>query len=65
MRMNLEGLIPIAIGLWAYGMAFGYINASKDAVKNEEWRKRNMRLLKIAAPIAIGIGVLMLCGVMN
>ncbi len=57
MAINPEGLIPIIGGVFAYLMATGRYNPSKDPVKWEEWQFRWGPKLKILAPIVILFGV--------
>ena len=62
MSINLEGLIPLFGGIYAYLMATGRYNPSKDPVKGEEWRLRWGPKLKILAPIVILFGIAQLLG---
>ncbi len=62
MAINPEGLIPIIGGVFAYLMATGRYNPSKDPVKWEEWKLRWGSKLRILAPIVIGFGVAQFLG---
>ena len=58
---RLEGLIPLAGGVWAYLMYYGIIPA-KDL---EGLRKRFGTLIQIAAPICVAYGLLRLLGIVG
>jgi len=62
MNINLEGLIPIVGGVFAWLMATGRYNPSKDPIKWEEWQARWGPKLKILAPFVIFFGVAQLLG---
>jgi len=62
MAINPEGLIPIIGGVFAYLMATGRYNPSKDPVKWEEWKLRWGQKLKILAPLVILFGVAQFLG---
>jgi hypothetical protein len=62
MAINLEGLIPIIGGVFAWLMATGRYNPSKDPVKSDEWRRKWGPMLKILAPLVILFGVAQLLG---
>jgi hypothetical protein len=62
MTINPEGLIPIIGGIFAYLMATGRYNPSKDPIKWEGWRLRWRPKLQILAPIVILFGVAQLLG---
>ncbi len=61
--MNLEGLIPLLGGLYAFLLARGVLRASKDSAKNDAWRRKWGRLLKWLAPLVMLFGILLLTGV--
>lgn len=62
MAINPEGLIPIIGGVFAYLMATGRYNPSKDPVKWEEWKLRWGQKLKILAPLVIVFGIAQFLG---
>ena len=62
MAINPEGLIQIIGGVFAWLMATGRYNPSKDPVKWEEWLRRWGPKLKILAPIVILFGVAQFLG---
>lgn len=61
--MNLEGLIPLLGGLYAFLLARGVLPASKDPVKNEAWLRKWGPALKWLAPLVMLFGILLLAGV--
>jgi hypothetical protein len=61
--LNLEGLIPLLGGLYAFLLARGVLPASKDAVKNEAWRRKWVPILNWLAPLVILFGVIQLTGI--
>jgi len=65
MVINPEGLIPIIGGIFAYLMATGRYNPSKDPVKWEKWHLRWGKTLKIIAPIVILFGVAQFLGLLG
>jgi hypothetical protein len=58
---RLEGLIPLAGGVYAYLLYFGIIRMKA----NEAWKHRFGTLIKIAAPICIVFGLLVLLGIVG
>ena len=62
MAINPEGLIPIIGGTFAYLMATGRYNPSKDPIKWEEWLLKWGPKLRILAPIVILFGVAQFLG---
>ena len=58
--MNLEGLIPLLGGLYAFLLAHGFISASKDQIKSAAWRKRYGPVLKWLAPLVMLFGLVQL-----
>jgi hypothetical protein len=62
MVINPEGLIPIIGGIFAYLLATGRYNPSKDPIKWEEWKLRWGPKLKILAPVVIVFGVAQFLG---
>ena len=63
--MQLEGLIPIFGGVYAYLLATGRVQAGKDPVKNEIWRKRFGPMMKILGPFLVVFGIIQLCGLLK
>jgi hypothetical protein len=61
--LNLEGLIPLLGGLYAFLLARGVLPASKDMIKNEAWRRKWRPTLNWLAPLVMLFGVLQLAGV--
>ena len=64
MNVNLEGLIPLLGGLYAYLLARGVLRASKDPAKNEVWLNKWGPTLKWLAPLVMLFGLLVLAGVL-
>ena len=64
MKVNLEGLIPLLGGLYAFLLARGIMRASKDPVKNDAWRRKWGPILKWIAPLVILFGILQLSGIL-
>ncbi|MGD8961780.1 MAG: hypothetical protein PVF29_14325 [Desulfobacterales bacterium] len=64
MGVNLEGLIPLLGGLYAYLLARGVVRASKDPAKNEAWLRKWGPTLKWLAPLVMLVGLLLLIGVL-
>jgi len=62
MTINPEGLISLLGGVFAWLMATGRYNPSKDPARWEEWRLRWGPKLKILAPIVIVFGLAQLLG---
>jgi hypothetical protein len=62
MVINPEGLIPIIGGTFAYLLATGRYNPSKDPIKWEEWKLRWGPKLKILAPVVIVFGIAQFLG---
>lgn len=62
MAINPEGLIPIVGGVFAWLIATGRYNPSKNPVKWEAWRLVWGPKLKILAPIVIIFGIAQLLG---
>ena len=60
--LNLEGLIPLLGGLYAFLLARGVVSASKDKIKNEAWRQRYGPTLKWLAPLVMLFGLVQLIG---
>ena len=64
--MNLEGLIPIAGGIYMILLANGtFPKNPKNPKKLEEWRKKFGPAIKILAPIVILFGILQLTGILK
>jgi hypothetical protein len=62
--MNLEGIIPLAGGVYGWLLATGKVPANpKDPEQLAEWRRKFGPILKVAAPLAIIYGLLLLVGV--
>ena len=61
--MNLEGLIPLLGGLYAFLLACGVVRASKDPIKNEAWLGKWGPKLKWIAPAVMVFGILQLAGI--
>ena len=62
--VNLEGLIPLLGGLYAYLLARGVVRARKDPVKNEVWLHKWGPTLKWMEPLVMLFGLLLLTGVL-
>jgi hypothetical protein len=60
--LNLEGLIPLLGGLYAFLLARGVLSASKDAIKNEAWRRKWGPTLNWLAPLVMLFGLFQLIG---
>jgi len=60
MQINPGGVILILGGIFAWLVATGRYNPSKDPVKGEAWRRQWGPKLTILAPIIILFGVLQL-----
>jgi len=62
---NLEGLIPLFAGIYAYLRANGTLpRKPKEPEKMELWRRKFGRMMKIISPIIIVFGILQLLGVL-
>ena len=62
---NLEGLIPLAAGIYFLGLARGlWPKKLKNPEKFEQWRTKFGGFIKIAGPLLIVLGVLQLTGVL-
>jgi hypothetical protein len=62
--MNLEGIIPLAGGVYGWLLATGKVPANpKDPEKLAAWRRKFGPMLKVAAPLAALYGLLLLVGV--
>ncbi len=62
---NLEGLIPLFGGLYAYLMAKGIVLGSKNPEKMIAWRNRFGPMLKIVGPSLMVWGLIVLSGILN
>ena len=62
--MNLEGLIPLLGGLYAFLLARGVLRASKDPAKNDAWLGKWGPILKWIAPLVMLFGLLQLVGIL-
>lgn len=60
--MNLEGLIPLFGGLYAFLLARGVLSATRDEVKNEAWRRQWGPMLTWLAPLVMLFGFVRLIG---
>ena len=60
--LNLEGLIPLLGGLYAFLLARGVLSASKDAIKNEAWRSKWVPTLNWLGPLVMLFGLVQLIG---
>jgi cadmium resistance protein CadD (predicted permease) len=47
----LDGLLPLALGIWMALLGFGVTSLSKDTAKSEGFRRKWSALLKIAGPL--------------
>ncbi len=65
MTLNAEGVIPIIGGIFAYLMATGRYNPSKDPVKWKAWRTKWGKTLMVIAPIVILFGVAQFLGLLG
>ena len=62
--MNIEGLIPLAGGIYALLLAHGILPKNpKDPEKMEAWRKKYGRFIKALSPIVILFGLVQLFGI--
>jgi hypothetical protein len=62
---NLEGLIPLLGGIYAYLLANGTLpRKPREPEKMELWRRKFGRMMKIIAPILIVFGAVRLLGVL-
>ena len=59
---NLEGLIPIAGGIYGLCIAFGVIEPSRNPESSRLWRERYGGLMMMLGPCVIGFGIVRLCG---
>ena len=55
MNLNLEGIIPIAGGVWALLMGYGLIPIKSGALK-QKWQSQ----LKWIGPLVVAFGLLLL-----
>ena len=62
MKINLEGLIPVFGGVFAWLIATGRYIPSRDPEKFEQWRLKWESKLKILAPLVILFGIAQLLG---
>lgn len=62
--MNLEGLIPLLGGLYAFLLARGVLSATRDPVKNETWRRKWGPILNWLAPLVMLFGAIQLIGIL-
>ena len=65
MTINPEGIIPIVGGVFAYLMATGRYNPSKDPIKWEAWRLKWGSKLRILAALVIVFGVAQFLGFLD
>lgn len=64
--MNLEGLIPLASGVYGWLLANGTLPKNpKDPEKMAAWRQKYGKALKIICPLLVVFGVLQLTGVLR
>jgi hypothetical protein len=63
--MNLEGLIPLLIGLYMFLLARGVFPAGKDAAKGEAWRRKWGPLLTWISPLVMLFGLAQLTGMLR
>ncbi len=63
MQIHPGGVILILGGIFAWLVATGQYNPSKDPAKGEAWRRQWGPKLKILAPIIILFGLLQLFGI--
>lgn len=62
---NLEGLIPLLGGIYAYLLANGTLpRKPKDPEKMALWRRKFGPMMKIAGPILVIFGIMELLGVL-
>ena len=64
--MNLEGLIPLAGGVYGYLLANGTLpKHPKDPEKMAAWRQKFWGILKVLCPLLAVFGALQLVGVLR
>jgi len=62
---NLQGLIPLLGGIYAYLLANGTLPRNpKDPQKMALWRRKFGLMMKIAGPILVVFGILEILGVL-
>jgi len=59
--MNLEGLIPIILGTYAFCIAQGIIKPA-SSFEFIAWREKNKKLLSVLSPLVVLFGILLLIG---
>lgn len=64
--MNLEGIIPLAVGVYGWLLVTGKIEAkSKDPGKMAQWRRKWGPTMKVIFPLIAVYGLLLLAGVLE
>ncbi len=64
--MNLEGLIPLAGGVYGFLLANGTLpKHPKDPEKMALWHKKFVGVLKVICPLLVIFGALQLAGVLR
>ena len=64
MNLHFGGLIYVFGGIYVLLTAFGVIRANKDPEKNELWKRKFGRMMKILAPILILFGLAQFFGLL-
>jgi hypothetical protein len=62
-NLNLEGLIPLLGGFYAFLLARGVLPANKDSAKNDAWRRKWEPILRRLAPLVMLFGAMQLAGI--
>lgn len=62
---NLEGLIPLLGGIYAYLLVTGVLPKNpKNPEKLQKWRQKYGRIIKILSPILVVYGILQLLDIL-
>ena len=59
---NLEGLIPLAGGIYGLCAALGFVQISRNPESSRAWRERYGRTMCVLAPVVMAFGLARLVG---
>jgi hypothetical protein len=58
MYVNLEGIIPVGVGLWVTLVAYG-VTSMPAALQSKSWRDTWVRFAKVGGPFLIVFGIIL------
>ena len=57
MHINIEGLIPLAGGIYGSLLGFKFVSISNDDERQRAWYEKFGKILKVCGPIVIIFGI--------